>query len=213
MVHAVFVIRHGMRADFEDPGWTTRSPRPWDPPLSPSGVRMAQETAEALAGAGIQRIFTSPFLRAVQTSHTLAQKCGAPVFVEPGFMEFLLPQYMPWAPDFLPMEELRRHCPSIDPLWEPRVVPRWPEFHENLWGAERVRRTLDGIGLDGEGPVAIVTHGAITHNSAFALTGVRAGVNIGLCAITTLVRVAGGWRLQSSNQDHLSEREHALRFS
>lgn len=213
MVHAVFVIRHGMRADFEDPQWTTLSPRPWDPPLSPSGIRMANETAEALAGAGIRRIFCSPFLRAVQTAHPLSQRCGAMVCLEPGFMEFLLPAYMPWAPDFLPLEELRRHCPSIDAHWKPQVTPRWPELHENLWGAERVKRTLERIGLEGEGPVAIVTHGAITHNTVFALTGNREGAHTGLCAINTLVRVSGGWKLQSANQDHLSEKEHALRFS
>jgi exopolyphosphatase/guanosine-5'-triphosphate,3'-diphosphate pyrophosphatase len=51
-------------------------------PLTPRGLRQAQELAEGLTGAGIRTILSSPFLRCRQTAAPLAAKLGLRVHVD-----------------------------------------------------------------------------------------------------------------------------------
>ena len=51
-------------------------------PLTPRGLRQAQELAESLSGAGIRKILSSPFLRCRQTAAPLAARLGLRVQVD-----------------------------------------------------------------------------------------------------------------------------------
>lgn len=51
-------------------------------PLTPRGLRQAQELAESLAGSGVRRIVASPFLRCRQTAAPLAARLGLRVAVD-----------------------------------------------------------------------------------------------------------------------------------
>src|SRR5262245_3583561 len=51
-------------------------------PLTPRGLRQAQELAEGLADAGIRKILVSPFLRCRQTAAPLAARLGLRVHVD-----------------------------------------------------------------------------------------------------------------------------------
>ena len=51
-------------------------------PLTPRGLRQAQELAESLTGAGIRKILSSPFLRCRQTAAPLAARLGLRVHVD-----------------------------------------------------------------------------------------------------------------------------------
>ena len=51
-------------------------------PLTARGLRQAQELAESLAGAGVRKILSSPFLRCRQTAAPLAARLGLRVHVD-----------------------------------------------------------------------------------------------------------------------------------
>ena len=78
----IWLLRHGERHDSTDKQWKATAKRPHDPPLSRAGVQQAyaagrvihertlrQRGAEAMADLAI---YTSPFLRCVQTAKSLS---------------------------------------------------------------------------------------------------------------------------------------------
>ncbi len=54
-----------------------------DPPLTATGRRQAALLAERLAEAGVRRLVTSPYRRALQTATIVGQALGVAVTVEP----------------------------------------------------------------------------------------------------------------------------------
>ena len=58
-----------------------------DVPLNDKGREQARALAEKLAGLNIHRILTSPLSRVRETAAIIAQKCPAPVQVEPRLIE------------------------------------------------------------------------------------------------------------------------------
>src|SRR5262249_60082620 len=92
-------------------------------PLTPRGLRQAQELAESLAEAGIRKILSSPFLRCRQTATPLAARLGLRVHVderladgEPGAkaLELLREQAASVVPSF-PPPPLHHHPPPLLP--------------------------------------------------------------------------------------------------
>ena len=63
----IWIARHASRLDFADREWAKRSPRPHDPPLSPAGASEALALARRLSRESIDYLFSSPFLRCVET--------------------------------------------------------------------------------------------------------------------------------------------------
>ena len=47
---AIWIARHGNRADIVDPTWRLRAARPHDPPLSPDDVEQARKLGRRLKG-------------------------------------------------------------------------------------------------------------------------------------------------------------------
>lgn len=76
----IVLVRHGR----PDEG---HAERPHDPPLADEGRRQAQAAAALLAGDGIDRIVTSPLLRAQQTAEPLAERLGLAAEVVDGWAE------------------------------------------------------------------------------------------------------------------------------
>jgi len=63
-------------------------------PWAERGVEQARLAGRALQGKGISKIYTSPFLRCVQTAHAIAEELGGlPVHVEDGMAEYLNPDW------------------------------------------------------------------------------------------------------------------------
>ena len=74
-------MRHGEREDSANPAWLEAAQRPWDPPLSENGRTECSARGQALADTlslRVERVFTSPFTRCVQTSALLMQQLGLP---------------------------------------------------------------------------------------------------------------------------------------
>jgi exopolyphosphatase/guanosine-5'-triphosphate,3'-diphosphate pyrophosphatase len=76
-VRKVYLIRHAKAEKLS--AWD--GPEPLRP-LTPRGLRQAQELAESLSDAGVRRIVASPFLRCRQTAAPLAAKLGLRVRVD-----------------------------------------------------------------------------------------------------------------------------------
>ena len=71
----ILLVRHGQSTWNADGRWQGRA----DPPLSELGVRQAEVAAEAIAGHGITRVWTSPLVRAHQTATIVASRLGLTV--------------------------------------------------------------------------------------------------------------------------------------
>ena len=72
MQYKLYAVRHGetqWNAENRVCGRT-------DLPLTPAGLRQAAHTAELLAGLPIERIYSSPMLRARQTAQAAADRLG-----------------------------------------------------------------------------------------------------------------------------------------
>jgi len=86
---AVWIVRHGDRLDFADPTWRHTATRPDDPSLAPTGIAQSQALGRQLRRERIAHLFSSPFLRTVETAHLVAAALDLRIKVEPGFSEWL----------------------------------------------------------------------------------------------------------------------------
>jgi broad specificity phosphatase PhoE len=60
-----------------------------DPPLDEQGLAQAESASEAIAnGANVQRVVSSPLLRAVQTADIIAERIGLPVEQDRGLISW-----------------------------------------------------------------------------------------------------------------------------
>lgn len=75
----LFVVRHVKAGDREK--WLEHSADP-DRPITARGRRQAEALAERLAGEGVARLVSSPFLRCVQSLEPLAERLGLAVEVD-----------------------------------------------------------------------------------------------------------------------------------
>ncbi|KNC99347.1 uncharacterized protein SPPG_05594 [Spizellomyces punctatus DAOM BR117] len=75
MSTTVYLIRHGERIDHIDPSWSCTASQPYDPPLSPGGIRQACRTGSHLSTrlvtSPIRYIFSSPFKRCIETAEEI----------------------------------------------------------------------------------------------------------------------------------------------
>ena len=134
---SIILMRHCERLDraMEKRGedWISTAARPHDSPLSELGIEQAAMIGQQLRSLGIRKIYSSPLIRAVQTSHVIAEQLGFgenSVLVEPGIVEQARsfrgkqkPEPLPtWNPLLLPVSELKRlYSDKIDETYPPLV--------------------------------------------------------------------------------------------
>jgi broad specificity phosphatase PhoE len=136
----MILLRHGQSEFNLHFTVTRRDPGIVDAPLTELGHTQAQAAAQELANAGIRRIITSPYTRALQTAAPLAQGLGLPVLVTP-----LVRERFKFACDIgSPRTELERAWPAhdfsaIEEVWWPdqeehadAVVDRARQFREDM---------------------------------------------------------------------------------
>lgn len=147
----IFLIRHG-----ETAANAARIVQTPDTPLSERGIAQAERLAERLADAGITRILTSDLPRAHMTADRLQAGTGAAM----DFASVLQER------DF---GDLRGHSYAelgidiMDPVYTPPGGESWDVFHTRVDSAwRRVQQAI----RDGEGNLAVVTHGLVCHGIA-----------------------------------------------
>jgi broad specificity phosphatase PhoE len=79
----MILLRHGQSEFNLHFTATRRDPGIIDPGLTELGQAQARAAAEQLAGQGIQRIIVSPYTRALQTAHPIAEALGVTPQINP----------------------------------------------------------------------------------------------------------------------------------
>jgi phosphoserine phosphatase len=82
----VFLVRHGVTAWHEE----GRVLGQRDIPLSPEGLRQAEEAAAGLAGVPIAEVLSSPLQRAIQSADFIGKAAGIEVARDPRLIDFQL---------------------------------------------------------------------------------------------------------------------------
>ena len=211
MTKTVWIARHGNRQDFVNPRWMETAERPFDPGLSPDGIEQAKELADRLAGENIACIFASPFLRAAETAHYVAEVLDLPVKIESGVGEIFNTPLFSVTPELLPFEELVRRFPRIDPSYSSRVIARYPETGQEA--RERSRQTVRRLTEEFAGDILIVSHGSPVVSMTRQLVGGSPKVRSALCSLVKISRQEQGWVLElNGDTSHLSQTEQKIQF-
>lgn len=190
----VWIARHGSRLDFVDPDWYRTAPNPFDPPLSEDGLIQARELGGRLHSEGITRIFSSPFRRALETAHQVADVLDLSVEIEQGACEWLNPGWFPRRPEWNAPQELSSDFFRLVEQDNSVVSPEYPETWEDL-----LKRTATTIGiLTGQtrDDILIVGHGASLLGLTWALTGGEPEIDADYCALVKIVRQGERWELE-----------------
>ncbi|MGK7916868.1 MAG: histidine phosphatase family protein [Prochloraceae cyanobacterium] len=212
MSQTVWITRHGNRLDFVNPEWFTTAERPYDPPLSEDGLTQARELGQRLKSESIAHIFSSPFLRTVQTASQVAQALDLPIKLEAGLSEWLNPEWMDRMPQKLPLPILAEQYPQIDLSYASRVIPQYPENNQTVRErtAETVRRLVEEFSEN----ILLVGHGASVLGTASGLVGGNPAINASFCCLVKLVRCQHKWEMQlNGDTSHLNQTENQIRFA
>ncbi len=206
----VFLARHGNRQDFVDPTWHSTADEPYDPPLSADGIEQARRLGQRLRGEGINAIVSSPFLRTVQTAHFTNLALNVPIYIEPGFGEWLERSSFERMPRLRTLEILRAEYPTLGEGYIASWVQRHPETALEL--RARTQRTLSELLHKLEGTLLVVSHAASV--AAMALIDERLEqIDCPLCALFLLEHDAKGWRLVlNADVTHVGESLAICRF-
>ena len=194
----IWLCRHGNRIDFVDPSWKGD-----DPHLSDDGIIQAKETGLRLKGEGIQHIFTSPFLRTIETAHYIAEALDLPIKIEHGAAEWLNCEWFSERPAHIPLDDLLKRFPRIDGGYKSVVMPQYPESAEEAFSraGEAGRILADTCRED----LLIIGHGHSVTGMGKGFMGTECQISCGLCALVKLVRHNGRTALElNGDVSHLS---------
>ncbi|NES85091.1 MAG: histidine phosphatase family protein [Moorea sp. SIO2B7] len=212
MSQTVWLARHGNRLDFVNPEWFNTAERRYDPPLSDDGLIQARELGQRLKSEKIAHIFSSPFLRAIQTANQVAEALDLSIKIEAGLSEWLNREWMSEMPKTHPQELLAQQYPPIDWGYTSRIIPQYPESDKTVMQrtGETARRLVEEFSED----ILLVGHGASVLGATIGLVGGNPTVNASLCCLVKLVRCSDQWEMQlNGDTSHLTQKETIIRFN
>jgi broad specificity phosphatase PhoE len=146
----IYLIRHGeTTGDVED-----RYGGDYDDHLTSKGKDQAKKLAEKIKDFGIERIFTSPRIRAKETSEILKDKLG----VEVQLLEDIRERNHYGVLTGMVKSEAKRKYPKLAKMVDDyRNTVEGGEDYESF--QKRVKKTLEQVYKSELNTVAIVTHG------------------------------------------------------
>lgn len=212
MPQTIWITRHGNRHDFVVPEWFNTATRPYDPPLAEDGLRQAQDLGRRLQTEKISQIFSSPFLRTIQTANQVAEILDLPLKLEAGLSEWLNPEWMKDNPQLHPKKILEISYPRIDWSYTSCVIPSYPESEEVMQQrtAETAKR-LTATFLDN---ILIVGHGSSVLGTTVGLVGGTPRISASFCCLVKIVRYGDRWNLElNGDTSHLTQKEEKIRFN
>ena len=168
-MQTLWLVRHEQRLDFIEPEWFDTATYRYDPPLSTAGSDRAGCLAQALSQVRIDRIYTSPFLRTIQTAAPLARLLQLPMQLEWGLCEWLCQDWTSGFPDTNPVDELSKCYPNIDVTYKSLVMPIYPETAAEL--DARIAIIADKLVRCNDGQILAIAHKGSVLGIAAALTG------------------------------------------
>jgi transcription factor C subunit 7 len=82
VVKEIWVVRHGFREDWVNANPPLPTNLKNDPPLSDFGREQSQELKLFLKDKHIDRIYSSPFYRVLETVYPLIEECDTPLYID-----------------------------------------------------------------------------------------------------------------------------------
>ena len=212
MSQTVWIARHGNRLDFVNPEWFNTAARRYDPPLSEDGFWQAAELGQRLKNENISHIFTSPFLRTIQTANEVAQVLNLPLKLEAGLAEWHNPQWMTETPETHPRDCLAKEYPLIDWSYQSCLTPQYPESEADV--NQRTGETVKQLVTKFSENILLVGHGASVFGSTQGLVENTPALQVPLCCLTKVVRGDNRWELEFyADTSHLSQTETQVRWN
>jgi len=195
----IWIARHANRQDFADPEWAETADRPHDPGLSPDGVEQARQLARRVTALDVDRILSSPFLRAVQTASPAAEALDQPLYLEPGLGEWQNPDWFASAAETLSPSTLADRFGPVRTNHDPCRTPDYPESrHASLARIGATGRCLAERFSDET--LLLVGHGMTVLGVLHGLIGSDVpDPGCPLASLTEIVRRDGTWKIRTRN--------------
>ncbi len=183
----LILVRHGR------PERVDHDPCGADPGLTDLGHRQAAASADFLQNAGIEHVYVSPMLRAIETAKPLSTHVGQDeATVVDGIAEFDLGET-----SYIPGEELELTQEGVDALYAKMMAP---EFAERVIdGMDHIIRNNPG------GRVAAVCHGGVISRYLCHILGLDPAttyLNSEYTAVTRLEASSSGRRSMLTFNEH-----------
>jgi broad specificity phosphatase PhoE len=194
MLENIWIARHGNRYDFVYPEWFLTAWRRYDPPLSDDGIIQAQNLATRLKSENIAHIFSSPFLRCLQTVYPLAEMLNIPLNLENGLGEWLNQDWMTETPLLHTKEELSINYPLINWDYSPLVIPEYPESETTV--IKRVGDTIEKLLTQYSDNILIVGHSITVLATIRFLLHSDMEIKPSLGSLTKLVKKSNKWQIE-----------------
>jgi len=212
MADYIYITRHGMREDFVNPKWKLTAENPDDPPLSKEGIIQANELAQRLKKENISVIYSSPFLRTIQTSYYIAETLNIKIKIEYGLMEWLNPAWFNKKPELQPTKKLISKYQNIDPDYKSLFIPTFPEKEtEALRRAGNVAKRLIQLNPS---PILLVGHGASVWGAVRGILNEEPDINPCMCCLIKLEKINNKWiSTIKGDSSFLTIKEKKLRFN
>lgn len=211
MTRTIWIARHAERQDYADSNWYRSSDRPFDPPLSPRGIRQAKALADRLRTAEIHHIFASPFLRTVETANPVAEVLDLPIKLEPGLGEFLSRYSFPRLPKILSRSQLKERFSRVDLNYESPQTLQYPETWERAGG--RMGKTIRRLSEQFSGNLLLVGHAASVQGLTEGFIPGKPKLKRALAGVVKLVENGGEWTLElAGDTAHLDRLGEVSRF-
>ncbi len=132
MAERYFVMRHGT----SEANLSGKVQGQRDIPLADVGKEQAERAGEALRGLGIEKIYSSPLQRALQTALIVAEKLKVDVSILPGLTARNLGEWSNM--DSSELKKMLRdpnHPINTDPQFAPPGGETLKQLRDRIWGA------------------------------------------------------------------------------
>lgn len=198
----LYLVRHGERQDAVDKSWRGEK---YDSPLSEKGLQQVWQLGERLRDEPIDLIVSSPYLRALQTAHAIAEARDQAFIVDEGVGEWQGKSMMPQRPTLTPPDRRAADFPLMTLHHEAEVFPVWGESVAQVF--ERYQRAAGALLELYEGNILIVGHGRTVTGTAHVLTGKpESHFKYHLAGLTVLCLMDGKWHVElNSDTEHLEQ--------
>ena len=157
-------------------------------------------------------IFSSPFLRTIQTAYEVAKVLDLPIKLEAGLCEWLNPYWMDETPETHPQQWLAQQYPLIDGNYQSYVEPQYPETETKLY--KRTATTVNKLVTKFSEDILIVGHGGSVLGTTRGLVTENLTFKVSLCSLTKVVYCNNNWQLElTADTSYLSQTEQKVRFN
>ena len=132
-----------------------------DNDINEMGAKQLVAVGEKFKSIPLDRIYTSPLIRAHKTALAISKSRNTPLFVDPGLIEINGGVY-----EGKTFSELKNTYPDFAEMWESKTWEFAPENGETMPEAyNRIWNTVTKIVKENEGKtIAIVSHGFVTRS-------------------------------------------------